>query len=75
MQRTKLHNVLSITGLSFRILISAKAAGKARADPGCARFVPERGQNNRLSLPKKKLSAARNGLAFLSMFGSGPLCT
>jgi hypothetical protein len=34
------------------ILISAKAACKARADTGCAGFVPEPEQNIHLSLPK-----------------------
>jgi hypothetical protein len=57
----------------LRILISAKAAGKARADPGCACFVPEPGQNIHLPLSKKKQASLENGWAFLSMFGSGPL--
>jgi hypothetical protein len=47
-------------GLSVAILISAKAAGKARGDRlsleflDCARLVPEPGQNIHLPLPKKK---------------------
>jgi hypothetical protein len=49
------------------ILISAKAAGKARADPGCACFVPEPGQNIHPPLSKKKQWSPQNDWAFLSM--------
>ena len=46
--------LVEYTDLSLAILISAKAARKARARPGCARFVPEPGQNIHLPLSKKK---------------------
>src|SRR5215475_12872084 len=49
------------TELLFAILISAKAACKTRVDPGCARFVPESGQNIHLPLSKKKASDAIRG--------------
>jgi hypothetical protein len=62
----------------LRILISATAAYKAKADSkpgcfGCAGSVPEPGQNKRLSLSNKNSSERRNGWAFLLMFRSGPL--
>src|SRR5215813_1028005 len=60
------------------ILISAKAAGKLRADlfvlrPRLCLFVPEPEQNIHLPLSKKNAIGLRNGCAFLSMFRSGRL--
>jgi hypothetical protein len=46
--------------IDFLEIISAKAAGKIRADPACARFVPEAGQNIHLPLPRKKQAAGEN---------------